>query len=67
MSNKENKLSFSDPARLECTIRKEKQAASINTTSSSLIDTICERGEIITTQASIDTNPQASNMAVSLV
>ncbi|KAF3533516.1 hypothetical protein DY000_02040174 [Brassica cretica] len=65
MSNKENKLSFSDPARLECTIRKEKQAASINTTSSSLIDTICERGEIITTQASIDTNPQASNMAVS--
>ncbi|KAF2560231.1 hypothetical protein F2Q70_00017583 [Brassica cretica] len=50
-SNKEKYLLFLDPARLECTIRKDKGVSSIDT-SSSLIDTSGEPATIDTTQAS---------------
>lgn len=59
-------FSVLDLVKLEHTIRKEKQPASINNSSSS-IDTTCEQATISTTQTPIGTNPQASDMAVTLV
>ena len=53
--NKEKKLLFSDLARLERKICKEKQTTSIDTTSSSN-DTSCEWAPIDTSPAPIDTS-----------
>ena len=59
-SSKEELLFFSDPAHLERSIRKEKLAASIDTTYTSSIDT-CERESIDTSSAtSVDTNLRAT-------
>ncbi|KAF3594734.1 hypothetical protein DY000_02021465 [Brassica cretica] len=66
-SSKEKELFFSDPTRLERSIRKEKCTALFDTNSSSLIDT-CEGATIDTsTRASFDTIPRADNMVAALV
>ena len=66
-SSKEKELFFSDPTRLERSIRKEKCAALFDTNSSLLIDT-CEGATIDTsTRASFDTIPRADNMVAALV
>ncbi|KAF3501057.1 hypothetical protein F2Q69_00044177 [Brassica cretica] len=67
-SSKEKYLLFSDPARLERTIRKEKCITSINPIISSSIETMHERATIDTsTRVLIDTNPRADNMVTTLV
>ncbi|KAF2589739.1 hypothetical protein F2Q70_00038739 [Brassica cretica] len=78
-SNKEELLFFSDPARLERSIRKEKHTSSIDTTSTTSINTtsttsidttfttsidICDRATIdSSTRTSVDTNPRADMVA----
>ena len=70
-SSKEELLFFSDPARLECSIRKENRASSIDTTSTTSIDTTsttsidtCDKATIdSSTRTSIDTNPRADMVA----
>uniref|UniRef100_A0A0D3DJZ7 Aspartic peptidase DDI1-type domain-containing protein n=1 Tax=Brassica oleracea var. oleracea TaxID=109376 RepID=A0A0D3DJZ7_BRAOL len=78
-SSKEKLLFFSDPARLERSIRKENRASSIDTTSTTSIDTTsttsidttsnmsiytCDRATIdSSTRTSIDTNPRADMVA----
>ncbi|KAF3568004.1 hypothetical protein DY000_02014557 [Brassica cretica] len=78
-SSKEELLFFSDPARFECSIRKEKRTSSINTTSTTSINTTsttsidttsttsidtCDRAKIdSSTRRSIDTNPRADIVA----
>ncbi|KAF2574653.1 hypothetical protein F2Q70_00002894 [Brassica cretica] len=78
-SSKEELLFFSDPARFECSIRKEKRTSSIDTTSTTSINTTsttsidttsttsidtCDRAKIdSSTRRSIDTNPRADIVA----
>ncbi|CAN6868570.1 unnamed protein product [Brassica oleracea] len=78
-SSKEELLFFSNPARLERSIRKENRTSSINTTSTTSIDTtsttsidttsttsidICDRATIdSSTRTSVDTNPRADTVA----
>ncbi|CAG7876371.1 unnamed protein product, partial [Brassica rapa] len=69
--SKEKLFFFSDPTRLERSIRKEKCASLIDTTSTTSIDTTsttsidtCDRATIdSSTRTSIDTNPQADMVA----
>ena len=73
-SNKEELHFFSDPIRLERSIRKEKHTSSIDTTSPTSIATpsttsidTCDRATIdSSTRTSIDTNPRA-DMVTTLV
>ncbi|KAF2620849.1 hypothetical protein F2Q68_00039289 [Brassica cretica] len=63
----EELLLFSDPSYLERSIRKEKRAASIDTTSTTSIDT-CDRATIdSSTRTLIDTNPRADMVATLLL
>ncbi|KAF2577773.1 hypothetical protein F2Q68_00006027 [Brassica cretica] len=70
-SSKEELLFFSNPARLERSIRKENRASSIDTTSTTSIDTTstmsidtCDRVTInSSTRTLIDTNPRADMVA----
>ncbi|KAF3484482.1 hypothetical protein F2Q69_00052640 [Brassica cretica] len=70
-SNKEELHFFSDPTRLERSIREEKHTSSIDTTSPTSIDTpsttsidTCDRATIDnSTRTSIDTNPRADMVA----
>ncbi|KAG2255662.1 hypothetical protein Bca52824_074956 [Brassica carinata] len=65
-SGYEGKDAFKDPSYLERSIRKEKRAASIDTTSTTSIDT-CDRATIDgSTRTLIDTNPRA-DMAATLL
>ncbi|KAF3532123.1 hypothetical protein DY000_02040927 [Brassica cretica] len=70
-SSKEELLFYSDPTRLERSIRKEDRISSIDTTSTTSIDTtsttlidICDRATIdSSTRTLIDTNPRADMVA----
>ncbi|KAF3586842.1 hypothetical protein F2Q69_00028975 [Brassica cretica] len=59
-SSKEELLFFSDPTRLERSIRKEKRPSSIDTTSSTSIETTSTTSIDTTTITSIDTYDRAT-------